>query len=105
GKSGMYRVRNLCRVSGYRHSANMMFAECPWFGTRQRNEHSAYMLFPVVSYGFCTLKLNNLKVIHDLYFQCLTQILSKTTFFTSLEGVVGDGRDLTRAGLQIGSGW
>ena len=47
GKSGMYRVRNLCRVSVNRHSANMMFAECPWFGTRQRNEHSAYMPFPV----------------------------------------------------------
>ena len=48
GKSGMYRVRNLCRVSMNRHSANMMFAECPWFGSRQRNEHSAYMPFPVV---------------------------------------------------------
>ena len=52
GKSGMYRVRNLCRVSVNRHSANMMFAECPWFGTRQRNEHSAYMPFPVVVRGF-----------------------------------------------------
>jgi hypothetical protein len=33
-------------------------------------------------------KLNNLKVIHDLYSQCLTQTLSKTTSFTSLEGVL-----------------
>jgi len=32
-------------------------------------------------------RLNNLKVIHDLYSQCLTQILSKTTFFSSMEGV------------------
>ena len=36
---------------------------------------------------FVFLKLNNLKVIHDLYFQCLTQILSKTTFFSSMDGV------------------
>ena len=41
----------------------------------------------IYSYGFCILKLNNLKVIHDLYFQCLTQILSKTTFFSSMDGV------------------
>ena len=32
-------------------------------------------------------KFNNLKVIHDLYSQCLTQILSKTTSFSNLEGV------------------
>jgi len=32
-------------------------------------------------------KLNNLKVIHNLYFQCLTQILSKTTFFMVIEGI------------------
>ena len=36
---------------------------------------------------FVFLKLNNLKVIHDLYFQCLTKILSKTTFFSSMDGV------------------
>ena len=54
GKSGMYRVRNLCRVFVNRHSANMMFAECPWFGTRQRNEHSAYMPFPVVMRLWCS---------------------------------------------------
>jgi hypothetical protein len=29
----------------------------------------------------------NFKVIHDLYSQCLTQILSKTTSFTDMEGV------------------
>ena len=34
------------------------------------------------SYGFRILKLNNLKVIHDLYFYYLTQILFKTTFFS-----------------------
>jgi len=35
-------------------------------------------------YGFYIFKLNNLKIIHDL---CLTQILSKVTFFTSTERV------------------
>ena len=30
------------------------------------------------------LKLNKIKIIHDLYFQCLTQTLSKTTFFSSM---------------------
>ena len=34
-------------------------------------------------YGFQIFKLNNLKVIHDLYSQCLTQTLSKTTWITS----------------------
>jgi len=48
GKNGMYRVRNLCRVPGARHSAKSLFAECPWFGTRQITKHSAYMPFPVV---------------------------------------------------------
>ena len=33
------------------------------------------------------MKLNNLKVIHDLCSQYLTQILSKTTLFSSMEGV------------------
>jgi len=33
------------------------------------------------------MSLNNLKVIHDLYSQCLTQALSKTTSFTNMEGV------------------
>jgi hypothetical protein len=32
-------------------------------------------------------KLNNLKVIHDLYSQCLTQTLSKTTSITKPDGV------------------
>ena len=41
----------------------------------------------IYSYGFCILKLKNLKVIHDLYSQCLTQTLSKTIFFSSMEGV------------------
>ena len=48
GKNGMYRVRNFCRVPGARHSAKSLFAECPWFGTRQITKHSAYMPFPVV---------------------------------------------------------
>jgi hypothetical protein len=30
-------------------------------------------------YDFRSYKLNDLKVIHDLYSQCLTQNLSKTT--------------------------
>ena len=33
----------------------------------------------IYSYNFHFSKLNNLKVIHDLYFQYLTQILSKIT--------------------------
>ena len=41
----------------------------------------------IYSYNFHFFKLNYLKVIHDLYSQCLTQILSKTTFFSSMEGV------------------
>ena len=32
-------------------------------------------------HGFRISKLNNLKVIHDLYSQYLTQALSKTTYF------------------------
>ena len=39
-------------------------------------------------YGFHISKLNNLKVIHDLYSQYLTQALSKTTLFLSMEGVL-----------------
>ena len=41
----------------------------------------------IYSYGFHIFKFNNLKVIHDLYSQCLTQTLSKTTFFMGTEGV------------------
>jgi hypothetical protein len=37
---------------------------------------------------FHIFKLNDLKVIHLLYSQCLTKILSKTISFTKLEGVV-----------------
>jgi hypothetical protein len=32
-------------------------------------------------------KLNDLKIIYDLYFQHLTQVLSQTTSFIKLEGV------------------
>jgi hypothetical protein len=39
------------------------------------------------SYIFHIFKLNNLKVIHDLHSQCLTEILSKTTWFMGMEGV------------------
>ena len=41
----------------------------------------------IYSYSFHIFKLNNLKVIHDLYSQCLTQTLSKTTYFIGIEGV------------------
>jgi len=37
---------------------------------------------------FTFFKLNNLKVIHDLYSQYLTQILSKTTLSVGTEGVL-----------------
>jgi len=47
-----------------------------------------YFLRQIYSYDFCILKLNNLKVIHDLYSQCLTQTLSKTTSFSSMDGVI-----------------
>jgi hypothetical protein len=38
-------------------------------------------------YNFHIYKLNNLKVITDLYSQCLTQILSKTTSKFNTEGI------------------
>jgi len=41
----------------------------------------------IYSYNFHICKLNNLKVIDDLYSQYLTQILFKTIFFTNTEGV------------------
>ena len=41
----------------------------------------------IYSYGFHFFKLNNLKVIQNLYSQCLTQTLSKITFFSYMEGV------------------
>jgi hypothetical protein len=36
---------------------------------------------------FTFSKLNDLKVIHNLYSQCLTQIMSKMNSFTKPEGV------------------
>jgi hypothetical protein len=36
---------------------------------------------------FHIFKLDNLKVIHDLYSRCLTQTSSKTTSNSELEGV------------------
>ena len=45
------------------------------------------LLKTICSYGFQFFKLNHLRVIHDLYSQCLTQTLSKTTYFSYTEGV------------------
>jgi hypothetical protein len=47
-----------------------------------------YFLRQIYSYGFHISKLNNLKVIHDLYTQCLTQAMSKMTWITSMNGVL-----------------
>ena len=49
-----------------------------------------YFLRQIYSNGFCILKLNNSKIIYDLYFQCLNQILFKITFFSNMEGVFKD---------------
>jgi hypothetical protein len=46
-----------------------------------------YFSRQIYSYSFHIFKLNNLKVINDLYSQCLTQDMSKTTWITSMEGV------------------
>jgi hypothetical protein len=46
-----------------------------------------YILRQIYSYGFHISKLNKLKVIYDLYSQCLTQILSKMISLRKLEGV------------------
>jgi hypothetical protein len=40
------------------------------------------------SCSFQISKLNNLKVIHDLFSQCLTQIFSKTSSFTKPDEVL-----------------
>ena len=45
----------------------------------------------IYSYNFHICKLNNLKVIDDLYSQYLTQNMSKTTFFTNTEGISDSG--------------
>jgi hypothetical protein len=55
-----------------------------------------YFSRQIYSYNFYICKLNNLKVIDDLYFQCLTQILSKTTSKSDTEGVCArDNRSVT----------
>ena len=41
----------------------------------------------IYSFIFHIFKLNNLKIIHDLYSQCLTQTLSKTSIILGTEGV------------------
>jgi hypothetical protein len=46
-----------------------------------------YFTRQIYSCSFHISKLNNLIVIHDLYSQYLTQILSKTSSFTKPEGV------------------
>jgi hypothetical protein len=46
-------------------------------------------------YDFHIFKLNDLKVIHDLYSQCLTQSLSKTTSNRETKGVVHKARNMT----------
>jgi hypothetical protein len=40
----------------------------------------------IYSYDFHITKLINLKVIYDVYFQCLIQVLAKRTYFLSTEG-------------------
>ena len=48
-----------------------------------------YFLRQIYTYSFYISKLNDLKVIHDLYSQCLIQALSKMTlFFFSTEAVL-----------------
>jgi hypothetical protein len=47
-----------------------------------------YFLRQIYSYNFYIYKLNNLKVIDDLYSQCLTKISSKTTSKSDTEGVL-----------------
>ena len=42
------RVPNVCRVPEAWHSAKLVFAECPWSGTRQTRRHSVFVHFPVV---------------------------------------------------------
>jgi hypothetical protein len=46
-----------------------------------------YFSRQIYSYNFYICKLNNLKVIDDLYFQCLFKTLSKTTSKSDTEGV------------------
>ena len=46
-----------------------------------------YFSKQIYSYGFYISKLNNLKVIHDLYSQYLTQTFSKNDFIFSTEEV------------------
>jgi hypothetical protein len=41
----------------------------------------------IYSYNFYICKLSNLKVIDNLYSQCLTQTLSKTTSKSDTEGI------------------
>ena len=42
----------------------------------------------IYSYNFHICKFNKLKIINDLYSQCLTQTMSKTSSFTNTEGVL-----------------
>jgi len=47
-----------------------------------------YFSTQIYSYDFHIFKHNNLKVIHDLYSQCLILALSKMIYFRNLVGVV-----------------
>ena len=49
--------------------------------------YESVFLRQIYSYNFHFFKPNNLKVIHDLYSQYLTQTLSKTTSKSYMEGV------------------
>jgi hypothetical protein len=53
-----------------------------------------------ILYDFHIFKLNNLKVIHDLYSQCLTQTLSKTTSNREPEGVYDELLQTASPSLQ-----
>jgi len=46
-----HRVPCVCRVLRRRHSANVLFVECPCSGTRRITWHSAKKRFPVVVIG------------------------------------------------------
>jgi hypothetical protein len=39
-------------------------------------------------YNFHIFKHDDFKIIHHVYYQCLTQTLFKTTYFTKPEGVL-----------------
>ena len=48
----------------------------------------------IYSYNFYIFKLNNLRVIHVLYYQGLTQTLSKMLIILGMEGVCAESMDV-----------